>query len=408
MNLIASQYFPSMGENIESKPSFFEIVAHEQILTGLKKASRYVLSLIVQRNFSMYLFLKYYDEIFLLFQFLTEWHYLNNYDASFSEHLYNMKRVSTQKNPFFLQKTRFSTFFLILFPYIREKIQNKYIELKERDEESLFSEGNESRNQSRSEVQNTDDQNRTLRLSNISSLNSKIRYLFSLFLQLLNFPVHQIQKILFNYISKDEFKKLFMKYWPYMNGSIEAIFFIYLLGYLFDDWSYHSPIFHIQKLKLLRLNFQDIKIQKMNLIKKRVARITNLRNKPGLIFKIIEYAVRISYKVSDYFRSFLLLLVFQFKLFEWYYSSEHLRDSQKTIFIPENPPSPPKGVNNSNLPANNRLCPICKEERKNPTLVTKSGFVFCYKCIYNHLKEKKSCPISGLPATESDLRRLFE
>ena len=37
-------------------------------------------------------------------------------------------------------------------------------------------------------------------------------------------------------------------------------------------------------------------------------------------------------------------------------------------------------------------CSLCKDSLKSP-IVTKCGHIFCYSCVFNHLKTNKLCPI---------------
>ena len=78
---------------------------------------------------------------------------------------------------------------------------------------------------------------------------------------------------------------------------------------------------------------------------------------------------------------------------------------QQPLFPP--PPKPMPAINTDlvNLPST--VCPLCRQPRVNPTAST-GGYVFCLKCIKAHLKEKKTCPITGRDCPESSLVRLFE
>jgi hypothetical protein len=60
------------------------------------------------------------------------------------------------------------------------------------------------------------------------------------------------------------------------------------------------------------------------------------------------------------------------------------------------------------LPENKRLCPLCVKDRVNAAAST-GGFVFCYPCLYAHVDEtSKTCPVTGLPCTLEQIRRVFE
>ena len=54
------------------------------------------------------------------------------------------------------------------------------------------------------------------------------------------------------------------------------------------------------------------------------------------------------------------------------------------------------------------LCPLCHRPRVNPAAST-SGYVFCYRCIILHLREKgEYCPLTGVACPQSRVVRLFE
>lgn len=52
-------------------------------------------------------------------------------------------------------------------------------------------------------------------------------------------------------------------------------------------------------------------------------------------------------------------------------------------------------------------CPICKQQLKIETVLLVSGYVFCYRCIWDVLNVEKKCPVTGIPATVDDLIRIY-
>lgn len=73
------------------------------------------------------------------------------------------------------------------------------------------------------------------------------------------------------------------------------------------------------------------------------------------------------------------------------------------------PPLPPNNlIDASDKDLDRWSCPICKQPRINPTAST-SGYVFCYKCLVSHLRQKgEYCPVTGMACWESKVVRLFE
>lgn len=69
-----------------------------------------------------------------------------------------------------------------------------------------------------------------------------------------------------------------------------------------------------------------------------------------------------------------------------------------------NPPPPSSGLKNT-MPAH--LCPLCRQPRIHPT-ASSSGFVFCYKCLLQHVKDTGKCPVTSRDCGEAQLLRLYE
>ena len=83
-----------------------------------------------------------------------------------------------------------------------------------------------------------------------------------------------------------------------------------------------------------------------------------------------------------------------------------LRGREKLPIPP--PPVPPNLIDRNNQPVDHWSCPICREPRINPTAST-SGYVYCYKCLVSHLRQKgEYCPLTGMPCQENQVVRLFE
>mmetsp|Transcript_24697 Transcript_24697/g.57973 ORF Transcript_24697/g.57973 Transcript_24697/m.57973 type:complete len:512 (+) Transcript_24697:1-1536(+) len=58
--------------------------------------------------------------------------------------------------------------------------------------------------------------------------------------------------------------------------------------------------------------------------------------------------------------------------------------------------------------SNSDVCPLCKEPRVHPTAST-GGYVFCLKCILEHLRQNGAfCPVTQKACSESSLVRLYE
>ena len=106
----------------------------------------------------------------------------------------------------------------------------------------------------------------------------------------------------------------------------------------------------------------------------------------------IRYARRppVGGEKSKFFK-FLFQLIYAFQLYQWFRSNSKLL--QSTI-DPQTVRPPDYSV--AGLPADPRLCPICRNVRRNPAALVSTGNVFCYVCIIRWLREKGHiCPVTG-------------
>jgi peroxin-12 len=114
------------------------------------------------------------------------------------------------------------------------------------------------------------------------------------------------------------------------------------------------------------------------------------------------------YTSLDYAQTGLIAAVFFFKMMEWWYQSAEERMSAPTVYPPPPPPPLPKVAKDGlPLPPDRTLCPLCCQKRNNPSVLSASGFVFCYSCIFKSVSQHKRCPITLMPATVEQIRRLF-
>lgn len=52
-------------------------------------------------------------------------------------------------------------------------------------------------------------------------------------------------------------------------------------------------------------------------------------------------------------------------------------------------------------------CPLCHKRRDNDTVLSVSGYVFCFACINNYVRQRRQCPVTGIPASPEQLIRLY-
>lgn len=97
------------------------------------------------------------------------------------------------------------------------------------------------------------------------------------------------------------------------------------------------------------------------------------------------------------------------QLLEWWYTSaEEKVGAQKALPPPPPPPLPQPAAEGLQLPDEPMTCPICSRCRTNPAMASVSGYVFCYPCIFGSIQQHGCCPVTLLPATVDQIRRLYQ
>lgn len=112
----------------------------------------------------------------------------------------------------------------------------------------------------------------------------------------------------------------------------------------------------------------------------------------------------------DSLKVILPTAIFFIKFLEWWYSpSSPARSLSTSPLGPAVPPpkllSPhPKGLQVDKTQYGQ--CPICRGPINNATALP-TGYVFCYKCIYDQVEKNGRCPVTLLPARVWQLRKIL-
>eukprot|EP01112_Ceratiomyxa_fruticulosa_P010003 TRINITY_DN2625_c0_g3_i1.p1 TRINITY_DN2625_c0_g3~~TRINITY_DN2625_c0_g3_i1.p1 ORF type:complete len:417 (-),score=92.57 TRINITY_DN2625_c0_g3_i1:115-1266(-) len=370
-----------------TRPSFFEMMAQQQMMPTFKPALKYVFSVLSQRHPVFNWFVKRSDEIFNGTLLVIEQHYLNHYDASFAENFYGMKRMRAQDpntiaTAEMLEKSQkmqrydklLSLLLLVVVPYLKHKLDKLY----KRYSNPLNSLGFIAVSEGPPDIDFSQDRNTSE--TNANTTNTQ-RFL-------------ALKKLL------PVFKTIFLKVWPWLNALYEGSFFAYQLLYLYDGTQYYTPFYHLQKITMRRLTVSDIEEQRMARETRRLQRIMSIRNLPAAgALRLLMQGVNL---FLDYSRYIFPAMIFFFKFIEWWYSENRI--TQPPLPIPP-PPIPPQ--TKIMLPTDKTLCPLCSRTRNNPAM-SSSGYVFCYPCIFNYVSLYQRCPVTFIPTTQQQIRKIYE
>eukprot|EP00298_Acanthocystis_sp_HF-20_P005002 c15295_g1_i1.p1 GENE.c15295_g1_i1~~c15295_g1_i1.p1 ORF type:complete len:365 (+),score=95.01 c15295_g1_i1:46-1095(+) len=344
--------FSGIAQNSESLPSSFEIVAVDQLVESFHPAFNFFISGICQNYPRLYPIFKYKDELFYTLHLALETGFIHKYGASFAEQFYNLCRNkinNESQQPLTQRDKNLALLHLVLIPYLMLKFRNYFNKIQLQEREQLLRGGNPQ--------EQINQQN----LENWKDLLIKLKILS---------------------------KKIFRKGFPYVFFVAQFSKLIYFILYSFELSKYPSISF--------RLLNQSIQRQPPDLSK-----LANSSESKTLFLTFTDYFL-------DYSRNFFLCSVLGFKFMEWWYGNEEIQSSNKSVnTLPPPPTAPPPVAGSYSLPSSINQCAICKRDRQNPT-VTLTGFVFCYRCIFDYIEKTGECPITGIPLETQTLRRVYE
>ncbi|KAJ3682392.1 hypothetical protein LUZ60_014965 [Juncus effusus] len=368
-----------------TRPTFFEMAAAQQLPASLRAALTYSLGVFALRRPFLHKILDYDDEFFALLMAILESHSLRTTDASFAESLYGLRRrqsnISFNRNSppsDSIEKTGLrkhqkvlSVAFLVVLPYFKSKLQSIYDREREaRLQASLW--GDEDRGET----------------SNVGSTSADV-------------SVSRLTRV------RRRLVTLVTYCYPWIHATNEGLTFAYQLLYLLDATGFYTPALHALGIQVCRATVQETMDSSSKISRIRNRELERLRGPPW--FKAVQRVLlKCAYMSLDYAQTGLIAAVFFFKMMEWFYQSAEEKLTAPTVYPPPPPPPPPKVAKDGvQLPADKTLCPLCCQKRNNPSVLSVSGFVFCYSCVFKSVTQHKRCPVTLMPATVEQIRRLF-
>ncbi|KAL4352306.1 hypothetical protein GQ457_06G018490 [Hibiscus cannabinus] len=381
-----------------TRPTFFEMAAAQQLPASLRAALTYSIGVLALRRPILHKVLDYEDEFFAMLMLVLETHSLRTTDASFAESLYGLRRRAAKirtKQADIRSKTSdgiqhsslekrqrvLSVVFLVVLPYLKSKLHSIYNKEREaRLQASLWGPGDERFEDVDYFVEGED---------SIASRTST-----------------EAEATIRTRLAKN-IQKIIGLCYPWLHATTEGLTFTYQLLYLLDATGFYSVGLHALGIHVCRATGQELMDTSSRISKIRSRERERLRGPPWV--KAVQGALlKCAYVVLDYAQTGLIAAVFIFKMMEWWYQSAEERMSAPTVYPPPPPPPPPKVAKDGiPLPPDRTICPLCSQKRVNPSVVTVSGFVFCYACVHKYVSQYKRCPVTLMPADIDQIRRLF-
>ncbi|KAM9779972.1 peroxisome assembly protein 12 [Neosynchiropus ocellatus] len=331
------------------QPSIFEVLAQESLMEAVKPALRHAVKVLAESNPSVFGILwRRFDELYLLLDLLLQNHFLSHSGASFSENFYGLKRVCTGAGrPAGLalsRKSRWRSLLLLcVAPYLRAKLEALLARQKEEDDFSIR-------------------------------------------------------------VARNRTQKMFRAVaaaYPYVSTAWQMLVFSQQLLYIFGKSRTHSPLLWLARVRLERLNALDFRELELKSGRTSDPAAGSLVQRAGQLMSQAARGVAVSLSTS------LSLGVFFLQFLDWWYSAENQTTVKTLTTLPVPPPPLNLASPSSGDPAQDRNCPLCGKPRTNATALSTSGFVFCYPCIYTHVKAERSCPLTGFPSELQHLIKIY-
>ncbi|XP_044312108.1 peroxisome assembly protein 12 isoform X2 [Varanus komodoensis] len=343
----------------EDRPSIFEVVAQDSLMSAVRPALQHVAKVLAESNPGRYGFLwRWFDEIYAFVDLLLQQSYLSSCSASFPENIYGLKRVVLRgggaKRPGRLataglpRRQHWKSLCLLVFvPYLRTKLEKLVSRLQEEEDYSIH-------------------------------------------------PPRSCWK---------RFYRAFLAAYPFVNLAWEGWFLAQQLCYILGGAQHHSPLLKLAGVQLVRLTGAD-----MQAFEDKLAAARTAPQASGSVTERVWLALRKAWHGLAFSLSTgLSMSVFFLQFLEWWYSSENQEAIKSLTALP--PPPPPLhldlGADAHLLPRLRTVCPLCRKIRSNDTALSTSGFVYCYRCAYNHVKRHQRCPVTGYATELQHLVKLY-
>lgn len=381
------EYYSSLdASQLDSEtPTLFEIISAGQLEALLLPSLRYILVHYAQKYPGKLLKVaNRFDELNLFLRTFIEWYFFKYWQGSFTENFYGLKRVS--QTPFSSDKYNSLRLTQMVPSMVEERRKLSTFQMWA----SIFE------------------------TTGVSYLAEKCNYTYELLYS--KYITNQLE--VSQGADKREqrelwLKRKFVEIYPYVQTAWRAGNFITTLMYLSGTSKSATLITFLLKINFSRLNQYDYQKNEPPLSSPNT-KLPNRVSPPSSVERLVNFIIRNftrpSWKAVRYvLGTFFPLAIFTLKFLEWWNNSDFAQKVAKSQSnaLEGNIPPPsslakykeqkqkPKKIYKSGS-----TCPLCKEEILNPAII-ETGYVFCYTCIYNYLRDSHKI-VSKKQGNESD------
>jgi len=185
---------------------------------------------------------------------------------------------------------------------------------------------------------------------------------------------------------------------PYAELALDLSHVAYQFLYLTKYSQYHDIIFALLQMRLEKSGHSVVVDASVDDAKTTTSSSSSVPTSRSISTMHIIMAIIISLRVTEYVHNYTQ-------------STEHQSQSLSTrlaepIKLPVAPMRPPSAQGCLSPPRDHSLCALCSERQQDPC-VCSSGYVFCYLCILEYVREHGRCPITAMPCREGEIIKLF-
>jgi Pex2 / Pex12 amino terminal region len=205
--------------------------------------------------------------------------------------------------------------------------------------------------------------------------------------------------------------KLFLYVYPLLHVSISSIELVYQWRYMLGHSVFFHPSAHLLGLVVRRVTQEDSQKsaptgatqQPQNAAMPSTAKPSAMRQTAVWAMSSAVVLSWISHLRSEYQRQRQALIMEQQQQQQG--NNTQLHSYNHPSIMDSSLPPPPSNPIKISMPSH--LCPLCRQPRVHPT-ASPAGFVFCYKCLLQHVQQTGQCPVTGRSCKEAQLLRLYE
>ncbi len=357
-------------------PTIFEIISAEELENLLSPSIRYVLAYYANRHpRHLIKILNHFGSLNLLIRGLIEYRVLRTWNSTFIEKFYGLKRVGR--------------------PAIGEWITKSISDISPRYEKL--------RRLKKKQIWGT-----LLELLLVPYIKEKLDVLYEHIL-----PEYLLNKLKPRESIKDFIRYSFVRLYPKVELTLRILDIVYKILFISGRTKSASLLQQLFGIQYARFSSYDYQLNEKRVSKylsppiDPTSRVRPESSTESLLRMYSKFVRPLKKTLIFGADTVLPASIFILKFLEWWNSSDavsNLKNNKKEKKTPKLPSLLPnsmledKGVAGQ-LATTNDTCRICHEAINNPAII-ETGYVFCYPCIYNFLRDgDKStggrCPVTG-------------